>query len=429
MPEVRLICFYLPQFYPIPENDEWWGKGFTEWTNVVRAKPLFPGHYQPHLPADLGFYDLRLPEAREAQAALAREHGVNGFCYYHYWFNGRRVLERPFNEVLASGKPDFPFCLCWANENWTRMWDGGENNVLLAQNYTHADDLAHIQSLLPAFRDPRYIRIDDRPLFLVYRTGLLPNPRRTAEIWRETARRSGVGDPYLVRVESHFELTDPREIGFDASVEFAPFNGETMPPMGRDAFGKFLVRLSLLNRAFLDNAIFEYAEMAESMMTRPDPPFTRFHCVSPGWDNTARRKAGAMVLARSSPQVFQRWVQVAVARTQKKFSGDEGLVFINAWNEWAEGNHLEPDLHWGRAYLEATRAGLVEVDPGPSESQPAASIIHLHGIRSFYWRLLERIKATNSGKLLSYLRLRPRRLRPSRVDNTSDFLAHGNKER
>ena len=189
-PDIRPIAFYLPQFHPTPENDEWWGKGFTEWTNVTKARPLFPGHYQPQLPADMGFYDLRLPEAREAQAALAREYGIHGFCYYHYWFNGRRILERPFNEVLASGKPDFPFCLCWANENWTRVWDGGEKNVLLEQKYSHEDDLAHIESLIPAFRDERYIRIDGKPLFLVYRTGLLPNPARTAEIWREAAKRA-----------------------------------------------------------------------------------------------------------------------------------------------------------------------------------------------------------------------------------------------
>src|SRR5450755_1537677 len=223
---LRAIAFYLPQFHPVPENDEWWGAGFTEWRNVAKALPLFPGHHQPHVPADLGFYDLRVPEVREQQASLARQHGIHGFCYYHYWFNGRRILERPFNEVLASGKPDFPFCLCWANENWTRVWDGGEQNVLLQQHYSAQDDLAHIQALIPALADPRYIRINGRPLLLVYRTELLPEPARTAEIWRAEALRGGVGDLYLARVENFVSSVDPASIGFDAAVEFAPLGAQ-----------------------------------------------------------------------------------------------------------------------------------------------------------------------------------------------------------
>jgi lipopolysaccharide biosynthesis protein len=192
--QVRAICFHLPQYHPIRENDEWWGKGFTEWANVTRTRPRFKDHYQPHLPADLGFYDLRLPEARQAQADLARQHGIHGFCYYHYWFNGRRLLERPFNEILASGQPRFPFCLCWANENWTRRWDGQERDILLEQNYGDEDDLNHIRWLANAFRDPRYIRIQGKPIFLVYRLSRLPNPARTVKIWRNEAGALGVGD-------------------------------------------------------------------------------------------------------------------------------------------------------------------------------------------------------------------------------------------
>ena len=188
----RLIAFFLPQYHPVPENCAWWGRGFTEWRNVAAAQPLFRNHYQPHLPADLGFYDLRLPEIRQAQAELARRYGIGAFCWYHYWFNGRRILERPFNETLASGQPDFPFCLCWANENWTRAWDGGSREILLEQNYSDEDDIAHFHALLPAWRDPRYLRQDGRPVFLVYAASKMPDPLRTTRRWRELARAHGL---------------------------------------------------------------------------------------------------------------------------------------------------------------------------------------------------------------------------------------------
>jgi lipopolysaccharide biosynthesis protein len=221
--DVKLITFYLPQYHPVQENNEWWGKGFTEWTNVTKAQPLFSGHYQPQLPADLGFYDLRLPEVRQAQADLAKEYGIHGFCYYHYWFNGRRILERPFNEVLASGKPDFPFCLCWANENWTRTWDGLEKKILLEQNYSEEDDRQHIRSLARAFQDERYIRVGNKPLFLVYKASRIPNPLKTTSIWREEAKKMGIEDLFLCKVESaHGEHGDPTKSGFDAAVEFQP---------------------------------------------------------------------------------------------------------------------------------------------------------------------------------------------------------------
>jgi len=221
--KARLIAFYLPQYHPIPENDCWWGKGFTEWTNVTKAQPLFAGHYQPHLPADLGFYDLRLPEARQAQVDLAREYGIYGFCYYHYWFNGRRLLERPLAEVLSSGEPDFPFCLCWANESWTKRWDGVEGTVLMEQRYTVEDDRAHLCWLAGVFRDQRYIRVGGKPLLLVYRATKMVNPLRTTSIWREEARKLGIGELYLCRVECFGnERVDPTTIGFDAGVEFQP---------------------------------------------------------------------------------------------------------------------------------------------------------------------------------------------------------------
>lgn len=356
----KLICFYLPQFHPVRDNDEWWGKGFTEWRNVSQGRPQFPGHYQPHTPADLGFYDLRLPEAREAQAELAREHGIHGFCYYHYWFNGRRILERPFNEVLAAGKPDFPFCLCWANENWTRVWDGGEKHVLLGQNYNFDDDRAHIKSLIPAFRDERYIRVNGKSLFLVYRTELLPDPARTAEIWREEARKAGIGDLYLVRVEGFKGDVDPAGIGFDAAVEFAPDWRKVKWEKQNGRWDSLLSKIGLKPRFFLENYIFDYQEMVERMLRKPEPEYVWFRCVAPSFDNSVRRKKDASVFIGSTPEKYEFWLRQAVQRTKASLQGDERLVFINAWNEWGEGNHLEPDLKWGRGYLEATRKVLAD---------------------------------------------------------------------
>lgn len=375
MTKIRAITFYLPQYHPTPENDEWWGKGFTEWTNVTKAKPRFPGHYQPHLPADLGFYDLRLPEARDNQAALAKEYGIHGFCYYHYWFNGRRILERPFNEVLASGKPDLPFCLCWANENWTRTWDGGEHHILLQQNYGPEDDLAHIKSLFPAFKDSRYIRIDGKPLFLVYRTRLLPDPKRTAQIWREAALKEGIGEIYLARVESHDDESSPESIGFDASVEFAP-NGRYpgIIPFNTGIY-KFLAKLKLFPKALTDRYLYDYNEIVKAMLKRSEPAFKRFRCVTPNWDNSARREKGGLTYINSTPEKYGYWLNQVIAETDKKFVGDEKIVFINAWNEWAEGNHLEPDRRWGHAYLEQTAKqlnGLATdaIDPTVIRSSP-----------------------------------------------------------
>ncbi len=362
---VRSLAFYLPQYHPIPENDEWWGAGFTEWRNVVGAKPLFKGHYQPHLPADLGFYDLRVPETREAQADLARAHGLTGFCYYHYWFNGRRLLNRPFDEVLATRRPQFPFCLCWANENWTRRWDGLERDILLSQEYSLEDDRAHIAHLLPAFADDRYIKIDGRPLFLVYRTSSLPDPARTAEIWRESGRRAGFPDLYLVRVESHGPDVDPAKIGFDAAVEFAP-HWRWLPSAIRrrerwDGVARFynqLQKAGLMSSAYRHHRIYSYAALSERMRAKPPVPYTRFRCATPGWDNSPRRQRDANIFDGSTPELYGRWLEALVQDTLARQRGDERIVFVNAWNEWAEGNHLEPDRRWGRAYLEATARAL-----------------------------------------------------------------------
>ncbi len=357
---VRLIAFYLPQFHPIPENDLWWGKGFTEWTNVAKASPLFSGHYQPHRPADLGFYDLRLPDTREAQATLARTYGIHGFCYYHYWFNGRRLLNRPFDEVLKSGQPDLPFCLCWANENWTRRWDGYDNEVLIRQEHSLEDDRAHIEQLLPVFGDSRYIKIDRKPLFLVYRSELLPDAARTAGLWREAAQRAGFPDIYLARVESFRSDVDPKAVGFDAAVEFAPDKSVAGPilPMGRRSLPSLLRtalrRAHLVRAADGQDRVYSYETLAAGMLAKPSVSYTRFRCLTPGWDNSPRRATGATVFVDSTPQVYEGWLRSLVQETILAHEGDHRLLFINAWNEWAEGNHLEPDHRWGRAYLDST---------------------------------------------------------------------------
>ena len=338
----KLISFYLPQYHPIPENDAWWGKGFTEWTNVGRAKPLFPGHNQPRVPADLGYYDLRLPETRAAQAALAREHGIHGFCYYHYWFNGRRLLERPFNEVLASGSPDFPFCLCWANENWTRAWDGLEREVLIKQNYGSDDDLAHIRWLANAFRDPRYIRVNGKPLFLVYRVASLPDPMQTVSIWREEARRLGIGELFLCSVESRVggsQSVNPSRIGFDAAVEFQP-DGLFFPKP-----------VKTLNDY---GGIFDYRSVVTQMLQKPEVDYLRFPCLAPGWDNSARRKENPTIITGSTPELYGQWLD-GILQRRSQAKPEENIVFINAWNEWGEGAYLEPDQLSGRAYLEMTK--------------------------------------------------------------------------
>lgn len=343
----RPIAFYLPQFHPVPENDVFWGEGFTEWGNVVRAKPLFPGHYQPRIPADLGFYDLRLPEVRQAQADLAREHGLYGFCYYHYWFNGRRVLERPFEEVLKSGHPDFPFCLCWANHNWTWRRENRDMGRLMAQEYSEEDNLKHIRWLLEVFQDERYIKVNHRPLLLIYMVQDIPDAQSTLAMWREEARNAGVADPYICKVESVGNWRDPQDFGCDASVEFWPH--------GMDRIVENVHTLEEVGRV---NQITEYRDLVEQHIKREAAPFRRYPCVVPQWDNTARFKpVGSRIIHNSTPELYERWLRGVIEKVSAN-PPDEQLIFINAWNEWGEGAYLEPDYRYGRAYLEATRRAL-----------------------------------------------------------------------
>lgn len=367
---MKLISFYLPQFHPIPENDAWWGKGFTEWTNVARGKPLFRRHYQPHIPADLGFYDLRKEVARIAQAQLAEQYRISGFCYYHYWFNGKLLLEKPLNEVLHSGKPDFPFCLCWANENWTRTWDGRDREVLMEQKYDEYDPIQHIEWMGKAFADKRYIRISGKPLFLVYRADDIPDVRQIIGIWRRKMEEKGFPGIYLCFVNNFKNRLSDREaieLGFDAVVDFQP-NPKDFPAPNAFGFLRYIVP-RIINQIIwklnLGHAIsplrvisiYNYRLLARNAQRKPKSISRSFPCVTPGWDNTPRKKVGATVIQNSDADVFRNWLENALGRVQDH-PEEERIVFINAWNEWAEGCHLEPDLKNGRKFLEATRAAV-----------------------------------------------------------------------
>jgi len=341
---VRVIAFYLPQYHRVPENDAWWGEGFTEWTNVRRGRPIYSGHAQPHVPGELGYYDLTDPDVREAQVALARAHGIDAFCYYHYWFGGRRLLERPLDDVLASGRPDFPFCVCWANENWTRRWDGLDHEILMAQRYSEEDARGFIEALFPAFRDRRYVRVDGRPLLLVYRIADIPKVALMVAIWRDACRAAGIGEIHLAAVQRHV-LDDATALGFDAAVEF--------PPIGHAA-ENVTARMPSLDPEFR-GSVYGYANLAADYLLRPRPAFVQYRGVTPMWDNTARRPSDGMIVDGATPELFGTWLEHVLRQTRRRHRGDARLAFVNAWNEWAEGNHLEPDARHGRGFLEAVR--------------------------------------------------------------------------
>jgi lipopolysaccharide biosynthesis protein len=349
---VRLIAFYLPQYHPIPENDEWWGRGFTDWFNVSKAVPQFAGHYQPHLPGELGYYDLRVPDVQHRQVQLARKYGLHGFCFYYYWFNGRRLLERPLDRFLADPETDYPFCLCWANENWTRRWDGRDGDILIGQVHTKENDLAFIRDVEPILRHRNYIRIEGRPLLMVYRAQLMMDPAATTIRWREHCRKAGVGDPYLVAAQT-FGFTDPREVGFDAAVEFPPHSCVVQEITGKVKF---------INPDFTGK-IHAYRDVASEMVRRPAPAYPLFKTVFPGWDNEPRRPGRGLIYAFSTPDDYQQWLTEACRYAASDKALDKRIVFINAWNEWAEGAHLEPDRKYGYAYLDATSKALQALMP------------------------------------------------------------------
>ena len=346
---IRVIAYYLPQFHPIPENDQWWGKGFTEWTNVAKARRLFRGHEQPKLPSDLGFYDLRVPEVREQQAELARQYGVEGFCYWHYWFNGKRLLNRPLDDVRASGRPDFPFCVGWANESWTRRMTGEEQELLLEQTYSPEDDLAHARWLAELFADSRYIRVNGRPLFILYRVHALPEPQRTTDTIRAESVRLGLPEPFIVGRDTFAARQDLRRFGVDIT-EYAAPNLGAISGVAEPAGTRDLIR-NLSRGIPARLKLYDYEEACQ-LMERDRPKHPHVRCFFAGWDNTARRGRKAVILMNATPDAFARGLRVVIDSMRDE-SNEVPILMINAWNEWAEGMTLEPSRQYGHGFLEA----------------------------------------------------------------------------
>lgn len=364
---IKPIAIVLPQFHPIPENNEWWGEGFTEWTNVVKGKPRFKGHYQPHLPKDLGYYDLRLAETREAQAELAKEFGIYGFCYYHYWFNGQRILEQPVDAILESKNPDFPFMLCWANENWSRNWDGGFNKILLEQVYSKQDFINHAKHLVKYFNDERYIRINGRPVFAIYKDKIGEKAEEYIRAFRNELEKNSI-DVFLCRFERKIGTTDniakAMEI-FDAGIEFQPFSRQFSYVKSRGSFYARLKKLfetlknKVINEPKHSDIVYQYSDVVENDLSYNfQNKLPIFPGVSPGWDNSARRtQSHAIILNNSNPELFKFWVTNKIKKTDWGLV-PERFIFVNAWNEWAEGNHLEPCERWGTQYLSAIQEAI-----------------------------------------------------------------------
>lgn len=370
---IRAIALYLPQFHPIPENNEWWGEGFTEWTNVVKGKPLFKGHYQPHLPKNLGYYDLRLAETREAQAALATKYGIHGFCYYHYWFNGRRILETPVDSILESGKPDFPFMLCWANENWSRNWDGGSEKILIEQKHSVEDFVAHAHYLVKYFQDQRYIKINNKPVFAIYKDLLIEDIDKCIDAFRCTLKKYNL-DVFICRFErgagTSKDFSKAYSV-FDAGIEFQPLTRQFSN--FKNSKKNTIIKYFNINNYYRaikkllglsvnpKNFIIEYKDVIDTDLKQDyQKGLPIFPGVCPNWDNTARRRhGGALIIHNSTPSLFQKWVSEKIQKTNWSLL-PERLIFVNAWNEWAEGNHLEPCEKWGEQYLEALMQGIYD---------------------------------------------------------------------
>lgn len=360
----RVLAFYLPQYHPFPENDQWWGKGFTEWTNVSKATPQFVGHYQPRLPGELGFYDLRVPEVLRAQAVMARNAGVDAFCFHYYWFGGKRLLERPLDAFVADPEIDLPFALCWANENWTRRWDGDEQDVLIAQNHSPEDDLALLDDLARYMDSPRYVRVSGKPLLIVYRPDTLPDAAATLERWRKRARERGIGELFILCTNA-FGYSAYQDAGFDGLVEFPP---HALPR------GEITETVERLNLDF-SGRVYDYDTVVEgriaALESRQDARI--YPGVMPSWDNEARKPGFGNIFHNVTPQRFHDWATAALACTTRLAPPDERLVFVNAWNEWGEGTYLEPDRWFGHASAQALRSAVANQAPATAHDHPGVA--------------------------------------------------------
>jgi len=349
---IKPIAFYLPQFHPFKENDEFWGKGFTEWTNVTKARPLYEGHFQPRLPGELGFYDTRLKEVLKRQIELAKQYGIYGFCLHHYYFDGKPIMRVPYDLIIKNKDLDIPFCLHWANESWTARFDGyaDKGDVLLEQKHSPEDDIRFLKDIEPALKDERYILVDDKPLLIVYRPGLFPNFMETVERWRNQSIKMGLKGLYIAMVETCFETEiDPKKYGIDAVVEFPPHFirhvevSDQVPLFDKDFNGE----------------IYSYPEVVRGEIDREKPDHLLFRGIFPQWDNTARRK-DPKIFYDANPDLYEKWLSHIIRYSKKNLPEDKQYIFINAWNEWAEAAYIEPDRKYGYTYLNATARALKE---------------------------------------------------------------------
>ncbi|MEI4480737.1 MULTISPECIES: glycosyltransferase WbsX family protein [unclassified Phyllobacterium] len=398
---IKPIAFYLPQFHPVKENSEWWGAGFTEWTNVAKAKPNYEGHYQPQIPKDLGFYDLRMPETLAAQATLAKEYGIYGFCFYYYWFSGRRILEKPI-DVFIKNKIDMPFCFCWANENWTKRWDGGNNEVLLSNEHSVENDNHIIDDIIPTMQDDRYICYDGLPLIIVYRPDILADSKKTFAHWRKQAKAAGLPGLFIASV-AFYDIFHPSDWGCDALVEFPPHQ------YLQNSFASDVPKFT--NPEFCGN-VMDYRAVMSASIDRVHNDFLFFHGTMPSWDNTARRQNDPFIFKNSSPELFEFWLRNQSLKTLEDTQNKEKFVFINAWNEWAEGAHLEPCLKYGHQHLEAVRRGTnveryITNMPAHDTTMGALAAIKSYDIANF--RYLTGVESEYKAALSEIQSLRARR--------------------